>query len=391
VAQPKGDRPILNPGIARTRYLPMFRVRGEQELFQFEELLDRVGIRLDLPPGDVPHIVPSMPLEGVYATGTSFQVNRVALFTATSKMPGPSFALPAGPPDFGGTCPASSLGEDTERSKATLTQQIRSNPPPKGKPRRVDDSGFVFAPGQRYKSLPVLQGDNTPQKNPYSAGVTPSKYNPDPTFVCRDCYALKNNYNYPSKQVNDMLHLAWVQQELKLGGAERLGHALAYAIQHVNLTRAEGFQPYFRIHDAGDFYSPAYLEAWVVCASLMKHMRFWAPTRQWVFAKWVPWLRSAEERVRAAGGWLVIRPSVLQLDGEVPMIDGLSAGSGVSTEEPAEVHSRGCIWVCPVYNKVVPRIQPDGSTKLVDAASCLEAGCTMCWDQPSIPVSYGAH
>ena len=377
---PDGDRPILNSGIARTRYLPMFRVRGEQELFQFDELLDRVGIRLDLPPNGEPQIVPSLPLEGVYATGGKFQINKAALFTSTSKMPGPSFAIPAGPPDFGGTCPASALGEDKAASMATLTEQVRANSPTKGKPRRVDDSAFTFASGQSFKKLPVLQGPAAAKKNAYSPGVDPAAYYPDPAFVCRSCYALNGNYNYPSKQVNDMLHLAWVKQELKLGGAERLGHALAFAIQHVNLTRPEGFQPYFRIHDAGDFYTPEYLEAWVVCASMMTHMRFWAPTRQWVFAKWVPLLRSAEERVRAAGGWLTIRASVLRIGDPVPMLPGLSAGSGVSADDP-------CAWVCPVYNLVVP--QPDGS--MAEASSCMEANCTMCWDQPAIPVSYGAH
>jgi len=394
---PEGDRPILNSGIVRTRYLPMFRVRGQQELFRFGDLLKQIGIKLTLPPNDVPYIEPSKPIEGVYATGTAFQVNRVVLFTATSKMPGPSFALSAGPPAFGGSCPASALGEDTKQSKEILAAQIRANPPPKDKPRKVDDSSFTFAKGHSFKKLPVLQGtdDDDDDDDARIANLTPgvqARYYPDPAFVCRDCYALKNNYNYPSKQVNDMIHYAWVKQELRLGkqqgvGARRLGEALAYAIQHVNYTRAEGFQPYFRIHDAGDFYSKDYLEAWVVCASMMTHMRFWAPTRQWVFADWVPALRSAEERVRAAGGWLTIRPSVLRIDDPVPMLDGLSAGSGVSSKNPVELHSQGCVWVCPVYNKVIQR--PDGTS--VEAASCLEAGCTMCWDQPGIPVSYGAH
>jgi len=375
---PEGDRPILNPGIARTRYLPMFRIKGEQQLYPFTELLQRVGIRLELPPGDAPYLVPNSPLEGVYATGSTFQINKASLFTNTSKMPGPSFAIPAGPRTFGGTCPAAGLGEDEKRSAEILTQRVREGT---GKKTRKGeelpgDPNFTF---KRHPSLPML-GAPTEKKNPYTEGVTPSAYTEDPTFVCRSCYALNSNYNYPSKQVNDMLHLAWIEYELAAGGAERLGHALAFAIQHVNLTRPEGFQPYFRIHDAGDFFSPEYLEAWVVCASLMTHMRFWAPTRQWVFKKWVPLLISAEERVRAAGGWLTIRASVLRIGEPVPMIPGLSAGSGVSAEDP-------CAWVCPVYNQVVP--QPDGTLK--EAAACLEANCTMCWDQPSIRVSYGAH
>lgn len=361
---PEGDRPITNPGIVKTRYRADFRTADGRK-GQFYELVQQVGVRLQLDPGRPPYLVPNVPLVGVYDSGTEFQINKAGLFTNTSKMPGPSFAIPAGPPAFGGTCPGSALGENVNRSRQLLTSRS----------------------GIEIKKLPVLNGlgDGGPPKMGLTAGVKAS-YDGDENFLCRSCYALNGNYNYPSKQVNDMMHLAWLKYELSQGGPERLGHALAFAIQHVNATRPEGFQPYFRIHDAGDFFSEEYLEAWVICASMMTHMRFWAPTRQWVFAKWVPLLASAQERVAAAGGWLVIRPSVLRIGDPAPMLAGLAAGSGCSSEE-----SDPCIWSCPVYNKMIPKPQPDGSVQMEEAASCLEASCTMCWDQPGIPVSYGAH
>lgn len=365
-ALPEGDRPIVNPGIAKTRYRVDFRTADGALTGQLEELIQRVGVRLQLDPGEPPYVVPGKPLVGQYDTGTQFKINKASLFTNTSKMPGPSFAIPAGPPAFGGTCPASGLGENVSRSRQIMTER----------------SGIEI----KRVRLPVLQGlgdDDAPKG--LTSGVAAS-YDGDESFLCRSCYALSGNYGYPSKQVNDMMHLAWIKYELSQGGPERLGYALAYAIQHVNMVRPEGFQPYFRIHDAGDFFSEEYLEAWVVCASLMTHMRFWAPTRQWVFAKWIDSLRSAQDRVRAAGGWLVIRPSVLRIGDPAPMIPGLSAGSGCSSEEKDP-----CIWACPVYNKLVPRPQPDGSVKMEEAGSCLEANCTMCWDQPAVPVSYGAH
>jgi len=322
-----------------------------------------------LPPGDAPYLVPGEPLVGEYANGNTFPINKAALFTNTSKMPGPSFAIPAGPPSFGGTCQAAAMGENVVRSRKILEER-------------------VGLPMQRMR-LPVLHGADAdePEGDLGEAGLTPgvaASYDGDPSFVCRSCYALNANYNYPSKQLNDMLHLAWIEYELAQGGPERLGTALAYAIQHVNITRKQGFQPYFRIHDAGDFHKAEYLEAWVVCASMMTHMRFWAPTRQWVFPRWVELIASAVARTRAAGGWLVIRPSVLRIGDPVPMPAGMAAGSGVSADD-------ACVWVCPVYNKMVPKPQPDGSVKLEEAGSCLEASCTMCWDQPSVQVSYGAH
>ena len=365
-ALPEGDRPITNPGIVKTRYRADFRTIDGQLTGQFYALIQQVGIRLQLDPGVAPYLVPNVPIVGRYDSGTEFPINKAALFTNTSKMPGPSFAIPAGPPAFGGTCPASALGEVVSKSRATLTTRS----------------------GVEIKRLPIVGLSDAESVEPGKKGLVHgvrASYAGDETFVCRACYALNGNYNYPSKQINDMMHLAWLEYELSQGGPERLGHALAFAIQHVNATRPEGFQPYFRIHDAGDFYREDYLEAWVVCASMMTHMRFWAPTRQWVFAKWTGLLASAQERVRAAGGWLTIRPSVLDI-GDIEPKTGPSAGSGVSSED-----NNPCIWICPVYNKLIPKPQPDGTTKLEEAASCLEASCTACWDTPDIPVSYGAH
>ena len=291
VKLPPAEQPITQASIVKTRFSDvMFQTADGRLKGQFSELIARVGVRLELPEGEAPYLVPGQPLLGTYDTGTTFQINKAAIFTNTSKMPGVSFAIPAGPPAFGGTCPAAALGENVARSKAIVEPMAEV----------------------KVKRLPVL-GDAAP--TPAKSGLMPgvkANYDGDASFTCRSCYALDGNYRYPSKQVNDMMHLAWVEYELAQGGPERLGRALAFAIQHANQTREEGFQPYFRIHDAGDFYSPEYLEAWVVCASLMTHMRFWAPTRQWVFAKWVPLLVSAERRVRDAGGWLVIRPSVLK-------------------------------------------------------------------------------
>jgi hypothetical protein len=267
---------------------------------------------------------------------------------------------------------ASVIGFFNERKQKRLIEALELRPARKSR----NDSPFVAEIEELPEAEEVFDLVNVGDERQFLANG----------LIVSNCYALKGNYNYPSKQVNDMIHGAWVAQELREGGPQRLGQALAYAIQHINISRPQGFQPYFRIHDAGDFYSEEYLEAWVVCASMMTHMRFWAPTRQWVFKKWVPLLQSAEQRVRSAGGHLVIRPSVLRFHDPVPMIGGLAAGSGVSAEE-----REPCVWVCPVYNKLVPRAQPDGSILMEEAVSCIEAQCTMCWDQPGVPVSYGGH
>lgn len=371
---PLGDRPITNVGVVRTRYTDDFETRGPLGHFkgQFYALVQKIGVDLELPAGSAPKLVMRQPIYGRYAGGkrTQFRIHRVSLFTNTSKMPGPSFAIPAGPPAFGGTCPASALGENMKRARTILQHQLDE-----------DSSGPQAKPRVTLRVIPAeTLGD--------AEGLMPSSlkadYTNDPAFVCRGCYALGGNYNYPSKQANDMAHHAWCDFVLATKGSAMLGKMLAMAIHHINVTRKEGFQPYFRIHDAGDFYSKEYLDAWVECAVLMPHMRFWAPTRQWVFPKWVAWLKEAQARVREAGGMLTIRPSVLRVGDPVPVIPGLDAGSGVDAH-----HNDPCIWLCPVYNKVIEDPTTEGGRR--EAVSCLEAQCTMCWDQPGLAVTYANH
>jgi len=36
-------------------------------------------------------------------------------------------------------------------------------------------------------------------------------------------------------------------------------------------------------------------------------------------------------------------------------------------------------------------VDAEGKPEMREAVSCLEAQCTVCWDQPGITVTYGAH
>lgn len=367
---PPGDRPIVHPAIVYTRFTEKFsaEINGHVVEGRFYDLAQAVGMSLQFISSD-PWVILKLgsPITAnlVGVPNTQRVKRSVALFTKTSKMPGPSFALPAGPPAFGGTCQASALGDDVDASRQkTELYLIKAKKYHEPSPHIVPD-----APSPEMGILP---------------GIEPSYYG-DAKYICRRCYALGGNYRYATKQMNDMLHLAWCRYELSRGGPERLATLLAYAIQHHNTMRRVGFQPYFRIHDAGDFFSDEYLEAWVLCASMMKHIRFWAPSRQWVFGRWADLYRSAMSRVHNAGGWLVIRPSTLRTREPIVDVHGLfaGAGTGVDLVDP-------CVWRCPVYDKLVERIGPNGTVKMEEASSCLEAQCTMCWDI-NMPVTYGEH
>jgi hypothetical protein len=241
------------------------------------------------------------------------EIGKIKLFTATTKMRCPSFSLPAGPPREGGTCPAAST-----------------------------------APG---------------------AGLASS-------FVCYGCYATTGNYVLPSVQAIQRVRAAWVVSMLR---ARTLAEALSWAFYQYRLnpralsaiapgeSRARSVpldHGYFRIHDSGDFWREDYLHEWSEVAARFPDVRFWGPTRQWVFPKW----RAIYARPRA--GNLVLRPSALHLDDPAPRVPGLASGSSVGPSVDGA-------WDCPAYRH--------------DEHTCASAGCRVCWERPDVPVNYKPH
>lgn len=242
------------------------------------------------------------------------EIGRIKLFTATTKMRCPSFSLPAGPPRAGGTCPAAAT-----------------------------------APG---------------------VGLASS-------FVCYGCYATTGNYVLPSVQAIQRVRAGWVVQMLRSG---TLAEALAWAFYQYRLnprslsaiapgeSRARSVpldHNYFRIHDSGDFWREDYLAEWTEVARRFPEVKFWAPTRQWVFPKW----RAIYARPRAAAN-LVLRPSALHLDDAAPRVQGLASGSSVGPSVEGA-------WDCPAYRH--------------DEHTCASAGCRVCWERPQTAVNYKPH
>jgi hypothetical protein len=105
-------------------------------------------------------------------------------------------------------------------------------------------------------------------------------------------------------------------------------------------TWATRSMPYFRVHDSGDLFSPAYVRMWIrVCLNL-PDVRFWFPTRSWNVDKpGLPLLRRAVlQRTAAALVELAalpnvaVRPSALHVDVPAPVIPGLHAGTGITRD-----------------------------------------------------------
>lgn len=116
----------------------------------------------------------------------------------------------------------------------------------------------------------------------------------------------------------------------------------------------------FRIHDAGDFFNPRYVEAWALIVERLPGIRFWAPTRSWHLPgqRWA----AAFARINALPN-AIIRPSALNVNVDAPRLDGFAAGSGV----------KAVGWNCPASSQ---------------GNAC--RNCRMCWDRTA-EVYYHLH
>lgn len=183
----------------------------------------------------------------------------------------------------------------------------------------------------------------------------------EPTSVCSACYADgRRRYRWRGVQAAQARRLAWTLDAL---GAGVFVPAL---IGHI-VSRAER---YFRLHDAGDFFSPTYADAWTDIARALPAVSFWAPTRSWA----IHGRRRPDADPLLESLWrlaslpnVTVRPSALLINGDAPRILGLAAGSAVTTDR-----SRA---TCPKSLRSPP--------------AC--GDCRRCWDEPDVAVTYLKH
>jgi hypothetical protein len=87
-----------------------------------------------------------------------------------------------------------------------------------------------------------------------------------PGSVCADCYAMRDNYSYPSVQA---------AHEKRFSGLS----SISWADSMVFLIRRSG-ETYFRWHDAGDLQSFQHLLDIVRIAESLPSVAFWLPTKE---------------------------------------------------------------------------------------------------------------
>ena len=182
-----------------------------------------------------------------------------------------------------------------------------------------------------------------------------------PGSVCAACYADgRGRYRFPVVKDAQAERLAWTTRALATG---RFAPTLIEAIVSLG-------ERYFRLHDAGDFFSVAYVEAWGTIARAVPHVRFWAPTHSWATRgrrrRDGDHLLEALRRLAALPN-VVVRPSAARIGDPPPEVPGLSAGSTVTTDPAAAT--------CPKSLRTPSNCGP----------------CRRCWDEPLVPVTYLKH
>jgi hypothetical protein len=248
--------------------------------------------------------------------GQKKEISQTSLFTWTSKMTCASFSLPAGPPKYGGTCMA---------------------------------SAEKF--GCDYKEV-----------------------------VCYDCYATRNRYLFSSNAIRQAVKLQWVKTAMRRGSfVDEMVEAIRFISQSsvAQYLRGRDIEAnYFRIHDSGDWIDENYFRAWIEICRKLSGIRFWVPTRMWIFEDWADLFKGTRLPKN-----MTMRPSTLCKE-EVPFLaKGLSgAGASVSHGELPD----------PVYN-CPATFGDDSDTCLGSRGPDGKTGCRACWDWPSLLVNYKRH
>ena len=186
--------------------------------------------------------------------------------------------------------------------------------------------------------------------------------------ICQGCYAAKGAYAWRTVNAAYETRFTWTRECMKT--AE--GRAEFVAVLTAAISRATRKQPFFRVHDSGDFFSPAYAQCWLEIMRALPNVQFWAPTRTWqqplggntfrIMGQDDPILATLREMSKLPN--VTIRPSALNFGDDAPVVDGLSAGStadGSGKQCPAPQQGNQC------------------------------GECRACWIERDTPISYRKH
>jgi hypothetical protein len=186
--------------------------------------------------------------------------------------------------------------------------------------------------------------------------------------TCASCYALAGNYRFANVKDAQARRFDFVRKSIRGDGGKAFVREMIETIDRAT----KGKERIFRIHDAGDFFSPEYVGCWIKIAKALPDVHFWAPTREYVRT-------SMRKSLRKLGRLpnVTVRPSAVEVNTPAPegrWVNGLSAGSAVYAS--ADDVPKGT-YICPAT--------------ATDKHACDDHGCRACWFAKTTPVAYIAH
>jgi len=182
-----------------------------------------------------------------------------------------------------------------------------------------------------------------------------------PGAICEFCYADKGLYTtYPNVKKAQHTRFAWARECMRtVEGRDLFVSTMVSAIRGM---------PYFRVHDSGDMFSPIYARCWADICRQLPDTKFWIPTRSHrallnvgsaMADIWAEALNALSILPN-----VTLRPSADNFGDPAPIVPGFAAGSTACDE--------GFTCPAPLQNN-----------------AC--GDCRMCWDAPTVPISYRKH
>ena len=202
-------------------------------------------------------------------------------------------------------------------------------------------------------------------------------------IICSSCYACKGFYMMPN-----------VAEALKNKGdfivkSIRKDNGDSFVAEMVKQIRLKYYKPngekkklkncdtdLFRVHDAGDLFSGAYINCWIRICEALPDIRFWFPTREYARVDQMPYLQQL-----ALLQNVCLKPSALRLDEKAPQIKGLDAGTAVYTSEEKALEDNH--YICPAtihaHRMGKKEWRKVDKKERATLSSCAGNGCKLCF------------
>lgn len=349
---------------------------------------------------------------------TNPTVQQYKLLSWTSKMCAPSWSLPAGAPNIGGTCPGAIGGQSIVPVKDLVAARQLVN-------RALGRPTYNVKNSAQYRQAKAELMEELPQA------------------ICQRCYATGGQYSTGQVQYAQMLRFMWAEQAMATpvgNNSTAFIETMVYAIDHADFKLHGGIveieetvvdpetgvektvkqeieagvepsgQRFFRLHDSGDFFNSEYLAQWKAITRRLPDITFWAPSRIWA----TKWGIEAVNDINHEPENLIIRPSAYDVNahGTPALGPGWAATSTVIAAgqnrgmDPARMRHVAKIegwthegndpgdprytWNCMAYAaKKGPTCR--GAIAPPGAGNVNGIGCRACWLFPDEIVNYTEH